>query len=383
MRRFAALYKKETLQILRDPSALLVAVVLPLILLFLMGYAISLDIKKIPLGIVLQNPSKHSLSLVGAFEASTSFEVHVDTHANDFKELMQKGALKGIVTIPASFEKDLVQGHPKLQIISDGSEPNSAGFVQKYSAQVWQNWLMQEPAYKAYSIQNQANHTNQISPNTTPPQIIVQTRYWFNSPLLSSYFLLPGSIAIILTLIGTLLTALVVSREWERGTMEAVMSTPVSIVEMLLGKLLPYFVLGMVSMLICVTVSIFWFDIPFRGSFLLLFSASAIYLFPSLSLGLLISTIAKNQFVAAQAALISGFLPAFLLSGFIFQISSMPEWIVPLTHIIPAKYFVTVLQTLFLSGNIAHIIIPNLLSMLLLGSVIFALVIKKTRKRLD
>ena len=211
----------------------------------------------------------------------------------------------------------------------------------------------------------------------------IRDRYWFNSPLLSSYFLLPGSIAIILTLIGILLTALVVAREWERGTMEAIMSTPISIFELLLGKLLPYFVLGMLSMVICVTITLTWFGIPFRGSFLVLSLTSAVYLFPALSIGLLISTLAKSQFVAAQAALIIGFLPAFLLSGFIFQISSMPWWLQYITHIIPAKYFIAILQTLFLSGNIYEVILPNLIAMLILGSIVFAVILKITRKRLD
>lgn len=191
------------------------------------------------------------------------------------------------------------------------------------------------------------------------------------------------SIAIILTLIGTLLTALVVSREWERGTMEAIMSTPITIVELILGKLFPYFVLGIFSLIICVFITITWFEVPFLGSYWLLFATSSIYLFVALNLGLLISTVSKNQFVAAQAALIAVFLPALLLSGFLFQISSMPWWLQYITHAIPARYFISILQTLFLAGDIYEVIIPNLLIMLLLGSILFAIILKITKKRLD
>jgi len=366
-RRLKALFVKESIQIIRDPSSVLIAVVLPLILLFLMGYAISLDSKNIPVGIVVERSSKNTLSLVNAFKVSKSFDVQLDTNTRRFKTLIQEGKIRAIIVIPSTFEKDLSTHRVKLQIISDGTEPNIAGYVQKYSMGVWQNWLVQENFGK----------------NRTGSGIDIQTRYWFNSPLLSSYFLLPGSIAIILTLIGILLTALVVAREWERGTMEAIMSTPITMLELLFGKLLPYFVLAMLSMVICVTITLTWFGIPYRGSFWLLALTSSAYLIPALSIGLLISTLAKNQFVAAQAALMIGFLPALLLSGFIFQIGSMPWWLQYITYIIPAKYFIAILQTLFLTGDIYEVILPNLMAMLILGSIVFAIILKISRKRLD
>lgn len=367
LRRFNALFLKETLQIIRDPSSILIAVVLPLILLFLMGYAISLDSKNIPVAIVVEQSSKQTQSLVQSFKSSPSFSVRVGQNRQEFKDAIQRGKIHSIIVIPATFAQDLNKNAVKIQIIADGTEPNIAGYVQKYSNEVWQNWLQQEGLNKKQSSIN----------------VDIRTRYWFNAPLLSRYFLLPGAIAIILTLIGTLLTALVVAREWERGTMEAIMSTPITIVELLLGKLLPYFVLGMASLLVCVFITLAWFDIPFRGSYWLLILTSSVYLFPALSLGLLISTLAKNQFVAAQAALIAGFLPALLLSGFLFQIASMPLWLQYITHAIPARYFVAILQTLFLSGDIYEVIIPNLLFMFLLGFFLFAIVLKITRKRLD
>lgn len=367
LRRFNALFLKETLQIIRDPSSILIAVVLPLILLFLMGYAISLDSKNIPVGIVVEQSSKYTQSLVNSFKSSPSFNVKVSQNRRDFKEDIQKGEIRSIIVIPSTFAKDLATNDVKIQIIADGTEPNIAGYVQKYSQEVWQNWLEQEGFDK----------------KMTQAGVDVRSRYWFNAPLYSRYFLLPGAIAIILTLIGTLLTALVVAREWERGTMEAIMSTPITIIELLMGKLLPYFVLGMIALGICVFITLTWFGIPFLGSYWLLFLTSSVYLFPALSLGLLISTLAKNQFVAAQSALIVGFLPALLLSGFLFQISSMPWWLQYITHIIPARYFVAILQTLFLTGDIYAVVVPNLIAMFILGSVFFALIFKITRKRLD
>ncbi|WP_373073146.1 ABC transporter permease [Sulfurimonas sp.] len=367
LNRFNALFIKETLQIVRDPSSILIAVVLPLILLFLMGYAISLDSKNIPMGLVIEKHSKYSSSLLHSFYNSKSFDVEVNNDRRYFEKKIQEGKIRAIVIIPSTFAKDIAKGKPSIQILADGTEPNIAGYVQKYTNGLWQNWLVQE------GLIDNANIVN----------IDIQTRYWFNAPLVSKYFLLPGSIAIILTLIGTLLTALVVSREWERNTMEAIMSTPITITELVLGKIMPYFILGLMSTLLCVVIAIGWFDIPFRGSYFLLFITSSIYLFPALSLGLLISTISKNQFVAAQASLIVGFLPAFLLSGFIFQISSMPQWLQIITYALPARYFVEILQTLFLTGNVYEVIISNVAAMVVVGVVLFSMIIKVTRKRLD
>ncbi len=363
--RLKAIFIKESLQVLRDPSTLIIAIILPLMLLFLMGYAISLDSKKIPLGIVVEKESKYTQSLIKAFESSESFKVELARDRRAFVKKLQEGTLRAMVIIPADFDKAILEQKPQIQIITDGSEPSIAGYVNKYSQLLWKNWLEYEKLIPTKAL------------------IQIETRYWFNAPLLSSYFLLPGSIAIILTLIGTLLTALVVAREWERGTMEAIMSTPTTILELLLGKLLPYFLLGLISLVICILITLFWFQIPFRGSYLMLFLTSAIYLIPSLSLGLLISTLAKNQFVASQMALIVGFLPAMILSGFIFQISSMPEWLQFITNFIPATYFITILQTLFLAGDIYEIIIPNSLWMLLIGIVLFTIIFKITKKKLS
>ncbi|MCT7593950.1 ABC transporter permease [Aliarcobacter butzleri] len=360
LKRLKALTYKESLQVFRDPSSILIAFILPLILLFLMGYAVSLDARKIPIAIISKSNSELSQKLISSFISSNFFEVDLSKNKDIYLEQMQKSKIKAILTLNNDFGKN---SKYDIQIITDGTEPNGAGLAQNYISAVIKLWV------KANNIYNKEN-------------IILESRYWFNPPLSSRYFLLPGSIAIIMTLIGTLLTALVIAREWERGTMEALMATPATMSEILIGKLIPYFILGMFSMLLCFIVAYFWYKIPFMGSFFILIILSSIYLFSSLSIGLLISTLAKNQFVAAQMSLIVGFLPAFILSGFLFEIGNMPQWLQYITSIIPARYFVESLQTLFLAGNIYEIFIFDAFVMILISALLFAFVLKKSKKAL-
>jgi ABC-2 type transport system permease protein len=359
-RRLKALIVKESLQVIRDPSAILIAFILPLILLFLMGYAVSLDAKRIPLAIISKSSSEAAHELVNAFMHSPSFDAHMGKDPRIYHEMMQVGAIRAIVRINEDFGKN---GRYDIQVIADGSEPSIAGMAQNYANGIIRLW---------------ANDEIPQSKRT----IAVESRVWFNPPVSSRYFLLPGSIAVVMTLIGTLLTALVIAREWERGTMEALMATPATIMEIVLGKLFPYFMLGMGSMLLCFCVAVFWYEIPFLGSFWILLLLGAVYLFPALSVGLLISTLAKNQFVAAQASLIAGFLPAFILSGFLFEIGNMPQWLQTVTYFVPARYFVQSLQTIFLAGNIYELFIADIVRMLLIGAFVFALVVKKSVKGL-
>ena len=212
---------------------------------------------------------------------------------------------------------------------------------------------------------------------------MAEPRIWFNPEVNSRNFLVPGAVAIIMTLIGTLLTALVVAREWERGTMEALMATPLGRAEFLLGKLIPYFVLGMTAMGLSVSVAVVFFDVPFRGSVGALLLVSAAFLADMLPLGLLISTLTRDQFVASQVALLSAFLPAFWLSGFIFEIDSMPLPIRLLMRVLPARYFVSSLQTLFLAGDAASVLVPDLLALTLIAAVLMSALVRATRLRLE
>lgn len=365
-----ALIIKEFYQIIRDPSSILISVILPMILLFLYGFGVSLDINHLNIGLVMEDTSPDAQSFAKALIDSRYFNVQVARDRREFDKEIVRGNIRGIVVIPSYFSafRKRPPNIAPIQVIADGSEPNTANFVQNYVLGAYQAWLQQE----AFSSDLQGQ-----------PLANLQPRFWYNEELESRNFLVPGSLAIIMTLIGTLLTALVVAREWERGTMEALMSTPITIGELLVGKLVPYFILGMMSMTICVLVSILFYNVPFRGSFLVLAIVSGVFLFSALGLGLLISTAAKNQFVAAQAAIVAAFLPGFILSGFIFEINSMPKIIQMITYLIPARYFVTSLQTLFLVGNVWELIIYNLIPMLLIGLFFFLVTARKTVKRLD
>jgi len=369
-RRLAALVRKEGLQVVRDPSAILIAFALPVLLLFLFAYAVSLDVHGVRLGVVLETDSADAQSLAAAFDATRYFEI---LPARDRREVAPKliaHKLRGFVVIPQDFDRRLgsrTGSEPLIQVITDGSQPNTANFVSGYAQGVVANWL--------------ADHLGGQAAAASPVRF--DPRFWFNPEIESRRFLIPGAIAIVMTMIGTLLTALVVAREWERGTMEAVMSTPAGIVEILLGKLLPYFVLGIIATLGCALISIVLFGVPLRGSWLALLMLSCTFLVPALGQGLLISTLARNQFVAAQIALLSGFLPAMLLSGFIFEIDSMPVIIRAISHVVPARYFVSSLQTVFLAGNVWSVFLPNMLAMLAIGGVFLGITARKSRKSLD
>jgi len=368
--RLLALIRKEFYQIIRDPSSILISIVLPMILLFLYGYGVSLDVDNLRIGIVMEDMSPDARSFAQSLSDSPYFDVQIARDRRKFDQDIVSGAIRGFVVIPSyfsafRFRPDTIA---PLQVIADGSETNTANFVQNYVQSAFSNWLQQE------GISNDLRGL---------PLVNIQSRFWYNEDLESRNFLIPGSLAIIMTLIGTLLTALVVAREWERGTMEALMSTPVTISELIIGKLIPYYILGMFSMLLCMVVSVGYYDVPFRGSYFVLFIVSSFFLYAALSTGLLISTLAKNQFVAAQMSLVSAFLPAFMLSGFIFEISSMPLPIRMLTYCIPARYFVASLKTLFLVGNVWRLLLLDMLFLFLFGSLLLAITSHKTVKRLD
>jgi len=364
--RLAALVRKESLQVVRDPSAILIAFVLPVVLLFLFSYAVSLDVREVEIGVVDESEGAAAHELAAAFSGTRYFDV---TLARDRREVAPRvvaGELRGFVVIPQDFERRLASGtgEPLIQIVTDGSQPNTANFVGGYAQGVLGTWLAGRGG-------------------ASEPAISLEPRFWFNPELESRRFLVPGAIAIVMTMIGTLLTALVVAREWERGTMEAMMSTPASILEILLGKLVPYFVLGLIATVGCALLAMAVFGVPLRGSWLALLTLSSIFLVPALGQGLLISAVTKNQFIAAQAALLSGFLPSFLLSGFLFEIKSMPGWIQVITYAVPARYFVASLQTVFLAGDVWRQFLPNLAAMLAIGAVFFTLTALNTRKSLD
>ena len=374
VRRVRGLVRKEMLQIRRDASSYLIAGVLPLLLLFIFGYGVTLDLRRVPVAVVIEQATPETESMLASFRNSPYFHAILARDRREVEDDLVSGRVKGVVVLSADFADRLGRGDSApVQIIVDGSDPNTAGLVLNYVQGVWSNWLEQESIGRG----------DLVARPLRAPVVLIEPRYWFNPDVRSQNFLIPGSVAIIMTLIGTLLTALVVAREWERGTIEALMATPVGRAEFLLGKLIPYFLLGMMAMVLSVTAAVYVFNVPFRGSIPALLIVSATFLTTMLCLGLLISTLAKNQFAASQAALLAAFLPAFELSGFIFEIDAMPWPIRYMTLILPPRYFVSSLQTLFLAGDVKSVLVPNTLALAAIGTVLFTLLVRSTRMRLE
>ncbi|PXW37877.1 ABC-2 type transport system permease protein [Klebsiella oxytoca] len=369
-RRVRALCVKETRQIVRDPSSWLIAVVIPLLLLFIFGYGINLDSSKLRVGVLLEQQSEEALDFVHTMTGSPYIDATISDNRQQLIQMMQAGRIRALVVVPVDFDQKMVRpgDNAPIQLITDGSEPNTANFAQGYIEGIWQIWQQQRAEDRGESFE---------------PLIDMQMRYWFNPAAVSQHFIIPGAITIIMTVVGAILTSLVVAREWERGTMEALLSTEITRAELLLCKLIPYYFLGMLAMLLCMLVAVFILGVPFRGSLVILFFITSLFLLSTLGMGLLISTITRNQFNAAQVALNAAFLPSIMLSGFIFQIDSMPAVIRAVTYVIPARYFVSTLQSLFLAGNIPVVLLVNTMFLIASAVMFIGLTWIKTKRRLD
>jgi len=369
-RRLRALCLKESLQIVRDPSSILIAFVLPIILLMIFGYGINLDASRIHVGVLSEDRGPDAARFVAALGASPVLDTRVATARSELDHALAAGEVRGFIVLQSDFSARLARpdATAPVQVITDGSEPNTASFVSAYIQGVWSTWLAERAADRGAVF--------------TPPVELI-ARSWFNPAALSRNFIVPGSIALIMTIIGALLTSLVIAREWERGTMEALLSTAVTRSELLLSKVLPYYALGMVSMLLCLVVAVALFGVPFRGSLLLLLLYTTLFLGSALGLGLLLSTVLRNQFNAAQAALNAAFLPATMLSGFVFEIASMPAPVRAVTYLIPARYFISSLQTLFQAGFVGRILLDDLLFLTASAAFFLGLSALNTRRRLD
>lgn len=367
MKILSALIKKEFFQIIRDPSSIIIAFILPLISVLIYMYGINLDTVKVTIGIKNDDGNPEISTLVKSFGHSKYVNSIVYDNEGELSEGIVRSRLKGAVIIPNDFSTKLSRSeNADLMIITDGSEVNTANYVQNYSNQIINQWLLSSK-YK-YLAQK--------------PVVTPEIRIWYNQDLNSHYFILPGSIAITMTLIGILLTALVVAREWERGTMEAILSTSVKKIDIVLGKYIPYFVLGMLSMGFNVFMCVGVFQIPFRGNLFILFFVSGLFLFTSLGIGLLISSKLKNQFLASQVSLGIGFLPALLLSGLMYPINSMPAFFQHLTRILPPRYFITFIESEFMAGTVWEIVVINSIFLTVLGLILFIAVYKNTDMRL-
>ncbi len=367
--RLRGLVRKEFLQIRRDPSSIAIAFILPVFLLLLFGYGVSLDARHVPLALIVESPTALTADFSGSFFRSEYFEPRHYTDMPSARRAMLRGDIAGILYLRSDFGSSYRsrRGAP-VQLIVNGVNANTARLVQGYVTGAWVQWLQRHGAATGQAFR-------------IPVQL--EQRVWFNAELRSTNFLVPGLIAVIMTLIGALLTALVVAREWERGTMEALMATPVSIGEILMSKIIPYFILGMCGMALSVAMAVWQFDVPLRGSLGALFLGASLFLLVALGMGLMISTVARNQFVAGQVAIIVTFLPAFILSGFIFEIGSMPVAVQVITHFVPARYFVALLQTGFLAGDIWSVYWPNMLALLVLAAFFLGRTRHISHKRLD
>jgi ABC-2 type transport system permease protein len=355
LRRIRALVRKETLQVLRDPSSIAIGVVLPLILILLFGYGLSLDVKHVPIALVMDDHSADASTLAGAFELSPYFRPQRQPTLAAAQQLLLRQKIDGIVYVQSDFSQRLNDGHTSLQLIVHGADANRARIIQSYVTGAVGAWSAQRHA------QGQAAEMVPVT---------LETRVWFNEANDSSYFLVPGLIVLVMTLIGGLLTSMVMAREWERGTLEALLVTPVRADEILLGKTLPYFLLGMIGLAVCVLAAEFLFHVPLRGSLWILLGASMLYVLVALGIGLLISSWVKNQLVASQLTMLVTFMPAFMLSGFLFDLRSVPLIVRLITYVLPARYYVALLQSVFLAGNVWAVIVPNTLVLALMAAAL-------------
>jgi ABC-2 type transport system permease protein len=361
--RLCGLLRKEVLQILRDPSSIALAIVMPVMLLFLFGYGVSLDPQQVAVAVVLEDGSPAARDLAGRLELSRYFRPIELRTMQEAETLIRDGRVDAAIRLRGDFADDLARGSPApVQLIINGVDSNRARLIEGYARGAVEKWGVVRRA------RGQA---------AAPPPIEVVDRIWFNEAADSANFLVPGLLTLIMTLSGALLTALVVAREWERGTMEAMLATPLRPNELLIGKVLPYFLLGMCGMALTVIVSVTLFSVPLRGSLWLLVVLSGLFMMASLGMGLAISAVARVQFVAAQAAILAGFLPAVFLSGLIFDLQSTPWAIQLMSYFVPARYFVEISHTIFMAGNVWSILLPAGAILALMAIVL--LILARTR----
>jgi ABC-2 type transport system permease protein len=368
LRRIRALTLKESRQILRDPSSIAIGVVFPLMMILLFGYGLSLDVTRVSVALVDEDASSDSASLVGAFRLSPYFNVALVHSMAGAKTLVLNRKVDGALLIPSDFTRRWHLGEGEIQVLVNGTDPNQARIIQGYA---------QGPIAQWGAAQAERGASVSAGP------VVIVDRMWFNESNNSHYFLVPGLIVLVMTIIGAFLTAMVIAREWERGTLEALFVTPMRAGEFLLSKLIPYFGLGMIGFVLCLVAGEFLFHVPLRGSLVLLFVASMIYLLVALGIGLLVSTLVKSQFLASQLAMTLTFLPAMMLSGFLYDLRSMPAFIRGITYALPARYAVALMQTIYLAGDVPSVVWPNIV---VLGAMAAALLVSTrlaTRKRLS
>ena len=371
--RFLAVAREEIVQVLRDSRSLIIVLIMPVILVLLFGYGVNLDLKHLPIYVYDRDGSQQSQDLLKRFQASDYFEIKraVESYPELTRAIDNEHAKMGLV-IPWDFSQRLRDGRvAQIQALVDATDDNTANVLIGYAQAVVQG----------YSSEVQLDWLRERGQIAQPASVSVETRTWYNEDLESSAFIVPGVLALVMSVIGAFLTSLTIAREWERGTMEQLISTPVTPLEIMLGKLVPYFAIGMIDVVVCALIALYWFHVPFRGSMLTLLLSSAMFMIVVLSMGFFISVIAKNQLAASQIALLTTFLPAFLLSGFLYSIEQMPMVLQWITRILPARYYVSVLKKIFLKGSPTALLYADLVPLAVFTLVLAMLATHSFQKK--
>lgn len=337
-RRFVALLRKEVRQMLRDRSNLAVGLLLPVSLILLFGYGLSFDVTKAPIALVMEDNSPTAREVIHGMHGSNYLDPVWVASMSEAEVRMRAGEVSAIVRVPADFSRRFAMGDARIQLVLNGVDSSSAASVEGYVIGALGSWAQQ-----------QGDRTG--SKASGRGSVDVVQRMWFNESGNSTWYLVPGLVVLVLTLIGAFLTSLLIAREWERGTLESLFVTPVRPLEIILAKLAPYMVVGAINLVLCLLAARFLFEVPMRGSLILIVGSSLLYLMVSLLLGLLISGVTRNQFQASQMALLASFMPAMMLSGFVFDLRNVPVVIQVVSQLLPATHFMGLLKTLFLAGN--------------------------------
>ena len=370
--RLVSLTRKEFRQLLRDRSNLAIGILLPMVLILIFGYGMSLDVKNAPVAVVLEDSSPMAHEAIAGLQLSPTIAPVLLGSMHDAEALMRERKVDGIVRVPADFSRALAAGDARVQLIVHGADAGRATIIQAYVS-----------GALAQAALRQADRGGGVGAAPSAGRVTVEQRMWFNAANTSTWYLVPGLIVLIMTLIGAFLTALVMAREWERGTLEALFVTPVRPVEILLAKIIPYFAVGMLGLALCLLAARFLFAVPMYGSLFAVVLSSMLYLIVAVSLGLVISSVTRNQFLASQVALIATFMPSMMLSGFLFDLRNVPTAVRVIGHVLPATYFMDLIKTLFLAGDVWPLIWRNcaVLAAYAVGLLLLARMV--TRKSLD
>ncbi|SCX46338.1 ABC transporter permease [Nitrosospira sp. Nsp1] len=373
--RLISLTRKEIRQLLRDRSNLVIGIGLPLVLILIFGYGLSLDVRNATVAVVLEDPSPMAADVIAGLELSAYISPVVVTSMHDAQRLMLAREVDAIVQVQSDFSRRLTAGNAQVQLLLHGSDASRALIIRSYVSGALGQWAQRQS--------DQGMVAGAGVDSTASGSVTLIQRMWFNAANTSTWYLVPGLIVLIMTLVGAFLTAMVMAREWERGTLEALFVSPVRPNEILLAKIIPYFMVGMLGLGMCLLAARFLFEVPMYGSLLIVLGSSMLYLLVALGLGLLISSVTRNQFLASQLALITSFMPALMLSGFFFDLRNVPTAIHLIGNALPATYFMELIRTLFLAGDIWPLIFKNCAILAGYAVVLLGLARVVTRKKLD